>query len=136
MPKKQSNLTPLEKEKLSAIQQVDTLAEVARKEYTSGGPGQAMVYQAKFEEAVEFAAAGYPVANLPNYPFLATETDAMQKPATQVADDILAARSAWIASNTAIEKIRLVAKRNITLATTKALVRQALRTAITDLRKA
>jgi len=136
MPKKVTNLTPLEKAKLKATQQIDSLAEVARSEYSSGGPGQSMVYQSKFEEAADYVAAGYPVANLANYPFLAAETDAMQKPANQVADDILAARTAWMTPNVAIEKIRLIGKRNVTLAANQAQVRQALRTAIVDLRKA
>lgn len=121
-------MTVLDEAKVKAKRHIDVLAELTRQQFISPGAGQVATYQEKAEQAIEFVAAGYPTANLANYPFIAAEVEALGGTPQQVADGILAARSAWIVAGAAIEKIRLAAKRDVMLCTTEDDVRAVVNT--------
>lgn len=116
-------MTVLDETKIKAKRHIDVIAELTRQQFISPGAGQVATYQEKAEQAIEFVAAGYPAASLNDYPFIAAEVEALGGTPQQVADGILAARSAWITAGAAIEKIRLAAKRDIMLCSTEDEVR-------------
>lgn len=106
----------LEEAKVAAKKYIDVLAETSRQRFISPGAGQIATYQEKSEEAIEFVAAGYPVEQLSNYPFIQAEVVAMGLTPQEVADGILTARSLWITAGAAIEGIRLATKAQVTAA--------------------
>jgi hypothetical protein len=100
----------------SAFNRIDQSAERARLRHITGGIGQALVYQEKAEQAVDYITAGYP-SDLSSYPYLQAEAIATSKDSKQIADDILAERSKWIAVGADIEAERLRGKKNVREAT-------------------
>lgn len=94
----------------TAFNRIDQSAERARLRHITGGIGQALVYQEKAEQAVDYITAGYP-SDLASYPYLQAEANATGKDSTKIANDILAQRSLWIAIGAQIEEIRLKGKR-------------------------
>lgn len=100
----------------TAFNRIDQSAERARLRYITGGIGQALVYQEKAEQAVDYIAAGYP-SDLSSYPYLRAEATATGKNSTQIADDILTQRSLWIAVGAQIEEERLKGKKAVREAT-------------------
>lgn len=95
---------------------IDAAAERARMRYLTSGAGQAQVYLEKVEEAADYIAADYP-SECDGYPYIQAEINATGKTARQVADDIIAAKSAWQAVSVQIEEARLGGKRVIEEAT-------------------
>lgn len=100
----------------SAFNRIDQCAERARLRHITGGIGQALVYQEKAEQAVDYITAGYP-SDLSSYPYLQAEANATGKNSIQIADDVLTQRSAWIAVGADIEEARLRGKKTIREAT-------------------
>jgi len=100
----------------SALNRIDQSAERARLRHVTGGIGQALVYQEKAEQAVDYITAGYP-SDLSAYPYLQAEANATGKDSTQIADDILTQRSMWIAVGAQIEEERLRGKKAVREAT-------------------
>jgi hypothetical protein len=111
------DIRPQEEQKTMANIEIDTAAEHARSRYVTYGSGQAMTYQEKGEEAADYAAAGYPtLGDPPEYPFIYADSIAFGITPQQAADQILAQKAAWVAIGSAIERIRLTGKKNITTA--------------------
>ena len=100
----------------TAFNRIDQSAERARLRHITGGIGQALVYQEKAEQAVDYIAAGYP-SDLSSYPYLQAEANATGKDSTQIANDILTQRSMWIAIGADIEEARLRGKKAVREAT-------------------
>ena len=100
----------------SAFNRIDQRAERARLRHITGGIGQALVYQEKAEQAVDYITAGYP-SDLSSYPHLQAEANATGKDSVQIANDILTQRSAWIAIGADIEEARLRGKKAVREAT-------------------
>lgn len=104
---------------------VDRAAEACRKQYTTGGEGQAMSYLVKVEEArdcvAKYAAGTYSGQNPPpagTYPVLESEVGAglTGADAKAVADVILARRALWVGIEKQINGLRMAAKRDIAAA--------------------
>lgn len=106
---------PLKDAKDDAEYEIDQQAEFLRRKYTTRGEVMNAVYIEKVQQAVEFAAAGYPnnPAMLANYPFIKEEAEALGKTPKKVADGIIAARAVWIQEMAKIEGTRLKAKQDI-----------------------
>jgi len=107
-----ANPTDLTQKRTDAKANIDRAAEQARLRFITWGTGQAMTYSEKSDEAADFVAAGYP-ADVSSYPFIQAEMNALGETATEVADRILAKKSAWITAGAAIEEIRLKGKNDI-----------------------
>lgn len=119
----------LEEHRAASIYELDKATEGVRDKFITRGPGQAMTYQEKGDEAADFVAAGYP-ADLSTYPFLQAEVNATGKTPAQAADDILAQKSAWIVVGAAIEEERLRGKISINAAVDKDAITAALDAAV------
>lgn len=106
---------PLTDVKDDAEYDLDMEAEFARRRVTTRGEVMNAVYTEKVQQAIEFAAAGYPTAPnvLKNYPFIKEEASALEKTPKQVADGIIAARAAWIQEMAKLEGLRLKGKQDI-----------------------
>lgn len=87
----------------------DKAAEV-RKRFISCGDGIEMTYMEKREEATAFKDAGYPEAQIADYPFIEAEAIATDDTGTQAADAILAQCTAWKVAGAEIEKQRRLGK--------------------------
>lgn len=105
----------------NAKRSIDATAGQARSKYITTAPGQAEVYIMKADEANRFIAAGYP-GTVDDYPFITAEAVATGKTVQVAADDIVAAKTAWIALGATIEQIRLTAKKNVGSAASEAAV--------------
>jgi hypothetical protein len=99
----------LEDYKARAKNIIDQYAGATRLKFITSVPGQEMTYQEKAEEATDYVAAGYP-ADLSGYPFVAAEATATGATATEVADAIIAQRSAWVVIGAEIEQYRIGGK--------------------------
>jgi len=91
---------------------VDSLAEQQRQTFITAGDGQSMSYQQKSTEANAYITAGSPV-DLTPYPFIQAEVNATGATATDAANTIIAAETAWIIKGAAIEELRIKAKLDI-----------------------
>jgi len=127
-------MTTLDERKAAAKLHIDVLAELSRQRFISPGAGQVATYQEKAEQAVDFVAAGYPEADIANYPFIHAEVQALGGNGRQAADGILVARSLWIMAGAAVERIRLGAKKAVMDCTTEEEVQLAVHGAIAALR--
>lgn len=87
---------------------VDAAAEAARLTWITPGSGQAMVYQAKVEEAADLVGRGG--GNAEDYPLLAASIGIEGATVADVAAAVLAVRAQWLALAAAIERARLGAK--------------------------
>lgn len=90
---------------------IDVAAESARLRFITPGAGQAMVYQAKGQEAR--AALADPAPTAEAYPLLAASLGIDGETITSVAEAILAIELQWRAVAAQIERARLVAKRDV-----------------------
>lgn len=90
---------------------VDAAAERERGKYITAGAGQAMTYQQKAAEAKAFTEAETPVPA--DYPMLSAEVGVTAPDIAGVAASVLAAESAWRYIGSAIEGVRLGAKKGI-----------------------
>lgn len=95
-----------------AISAIDKEAEIARSRYITLGSGQAMTYQEKADQAIDYVAAGYP-ADTTNYPMIQADANVYQITPQQAADTILAQRAAWLVKGAEIEQIRLNGKMQV-----------------------
>lgn len=112
--------------------EIDNFAGELRSKYISTIPGQAEVYQEKYDQAVDHAANAYP-ADLTDYPLIQAEVDATSLTAQQATDAILAARTNWLTSMAAIETERRKGKVNIDAATDLASIESAFNVALAAL---
>lgn len=112
---------------------IDNEAERSRLTNITPGDGQASVYLEKSNEAADYIVAGYP-ADLTTYPFIQAEVNATGKTNEQAADDIVAAKSAWISTAASIEQERLGGKKAVEDASTIAEVSIARDAAVTAIR--
>lgn len=116
-------LPAIEVSRAEGIVMVDTLAENARLRFITNGSGQALEYQATFDEAIAANAAPDPL-DPANYPWLASEQTAQQQAGLNpslrdVINQVMGQRDAWVAAGAAIKEIRRSAKLRIDLANTK-----------------
>nr|WP_278434127.1 hypothetical protein [Brucella anthropi] len=107
------------KARLKAL--VDQAAENERLNYITPGAGQAMTYEQKVAEARAFKAASDPQAA--DYPVLSSEVGITGETLSEVAEIVLAAFALWQQIGSAIESIRLGAKRDIDAAEDEAAAR-------------
>lgn len=119
----QAELLDIEKDNAKDI--IDSTAERARLRHITTGSGQAMVYQEKGDQALDFVAAGYP-STLTDYPLIDAEVNATGKSPQQAADDILTKRSQWIHVGAQIEEYRLSGKQQVESASTMSEVEDVL----------
>lgn len=111
---------------------VDIFAGNVRLQYITNIPGQAEVYQEKYDQAVEHAANSYP-ADLTSYPMIQAEVNATSLTAQQCSDAIIAERSTWLTNMASIEEARRSGKINIDAAADVAAALTARNNAITAL---
>lgn len=90
---------------------VDTSAETERKRYITPGEGQAMTYQRKVEEAKRAVLEEEPVEA--DYPMLSASLGIDGETVKQVAVVVLSMDASWAAIGSAIEKVRMGAKKAI-----------------------
>lgn len=127
---------PLSVVKGEAAQAVDMEAGETRKTYITFAPGQAETYIMKATEAKEFLAATAPDVN--NYPMVKAEYEVLVKyddtiiPA-DAANYIVATQTQWLTLAAAVEKVRRMAKEDISRATTNQDVNVLKNTAIATL---
>jgi len=107
-------LPSLDGAKATASAEVDAQAETARLQFMTGGVGQAMTYQLKYEEALAYAADASP--DPLEYPFLVACIGADGASPSAVASTVIAARNLWEIAATTIEGTRRSAKMAITSA--------------------
>ena len=93
---------------------IDAEAELFRQQFITPGAGQAMTYQRKEAEARAWIAAGAP--NPVDYPFLAAEAAATGESINQVAANVVSAANLWAQIGSAIEAVRLGAKKQLAMA--------------------
>jgi hypothetical protein len=92
---------------------IDTLAEDFRTSYITSGSCQTMVYDEKYNEAIDYVTKKYP-SDLNDFPYIATESEITGKTGKVVADTILARRSECMSNNVKVETCRLLVKQKIT----------------------
>jgi len=125
-------LPTLDQARTSGQAVIDMHAGSARTRYITTVPGQSETYAAKAADAANYKAAGYPVANLANYPWVQAEAQAINgaaptaSQAQAAADSILAAQAAWAAVGVKIEQQRRAANTAIQAAGTLADVDSAV----------
>lgn len=91
--------------------QVDVAAEVERLKYITPGEGQALTYQRKVEEAKRAITEEEPAPV--DYPMLAASIGVDGDTVKEIASIVLAMDGGWAVIGSAIEKIRLSAKKAI-----------------------
>jgi len=97
---------PLPDAKTEAIERINQEAGLARIKYVTNVPSQNITYQFKLEEAQAFIAAGYPEANIANYPFIQAEATALNGTGKAAADLIISHYNLWRNLAATIEKER------------------------------
>ncbi len=105
---------PLDQIKTTLKASIDRDAEACRLKYITPGAGQAMTYQQKSDEAARYLAATSP--SDADYPLLSGEVGVTAEDIAGVAAVIDAAFRQWQSIGSAIEAVRLRAKRDIDLA--------------------
>ena len=124
----------LEEYKTNAKQLVDNEAAMARNKYTTGIVHQGAIYILKSEQAQAFKDAGYPSGTIDDYPWIKEEADGLGQTYQECADGILAMRTQWAdVLGPAIERQRLLGKKNIDDAVDEAAVDVARDAAIVAL---
>lgn len=117
----------IEEVKVEITKKIDVRAEAERLKYITGGVGQAMIYQEKVAQAIEYSKAyadykANPKANAkPNdnaYPLLSAGIGTDGATLLEVAETILHSYAIWRELSAAIEAIRLKAKSEIANAAT------------------
>jgi hypothetical protein len=102
----------LDAARTKAKAEIDAAAGVARSRYITTVPGQAETYLAKAAEARAYINAGEP-SDLATWSWIAAEVRATGNSPGGAAGSILANEANWTALGTAIEEIRLTAKRAV-----------------------
>ena len=124
----------LQEVKDEAKRLVDSEAALARVKYTTGIIHQGSVYVLKADQAQAFKDAGYPSGSIDDYPWIKEEADGLGDTYQDTADGILAKRDSWAdVLGPAIERERLVGKKNIDDAVDETAVTTAKDAAITAL---
>ena len=119
-----TDLSPL---KDALRQRIDQEAEACREQYITPGAGQAMTYQQKAAEAVEYLRqvdAGQ-TPSPENFPLLAAEVGITADDMIGVASVVNGAHQQWKQVGGLIESIRLKAKQDIDAAETSEAAMQA-----------
>jgi hypothetical protein len=94
-----------------ARNQIDEAAGAARARYITVTPGQDATYQAKYADAQAFVRAGYPDADISQYPWVKAEADATGLSFALAADSIKAVGDPWnLVVGPAIESLRIGGK--------------------------
>lgn len=114
------------------VAELNTQAGQARAKYITPIIGQDLTYQAKAEEAQAFIQAGRPT-DATAYPLLATEAPRRRMTVSDLADEVLATRQAWIQKAAQIEGARMGGKTALQAAATAEEARTALASAISEL---
>lgn len=110
-------------DRAAAKQAIDAEAERCRLQWITGGSGQAMVYQAKRDEAARYLAEGGDPAG---YPILSASVGIEAADVAGVAALVAGTTAAWTSIAASIERLRLTAKKAVGLATTWAEINAAL----------
>lgn len=97
--------------KTALKQQVDVSAEAQRLKYITPGAGQAMTYQRKLEQARAASAEQSPKPA--DYPLLAASVDIDGADIAAVAAVVIGMDAQWEIVGSAIERVRLGAKKSI-----------------------
>ena len=97
---------PLERVRAEAMDAVDSTAESARLRYLTPGSGQALTYLAKERDAAAYRDAGYPTAQLANFPWIDAERKVLGQTGRKAADLILTTAEAWRSKGVQIEQVR------------------------------
>lgn len=92
---------------------LDAAAGKARARYITIAEGQEMTYNQKHVESLAFRNAGYPEADLSNYPFVSGEARRLKSTGQAGADFIIAMADQWRGLAAYIEDTRLDAKADI-----------------------
>ena len=93
-----------------AKKEVDRIAGKIREKYLTLTAGQEMTYLKKEDDAEAFKLAGYPEADIADYPWIQAESNAQNDTGQQVTDAILAQRDLWLTIGTQIEEERITGK--------------------------
>lgn len=112
------DLTPLKNE---ACEIIDAQAEVERAKYVTAGALQAMTYQAKNAEAVDFLNGG-----TGPFPLLLAESTALGISLSELAITVNNMAKQWIQISSVIEAKRIGAKAAIKNATTPAAIKAVM----------
>lgn len=124
----------------SSYAAIDAQAGLTRTKYITNAPGQDATYQSKAADAAAYIAAGYPIANIVNYPWVQAEAKAINgaTPTTAqykaAADGIIATQSQWAILGASIEQQRRAGKIAVTNATTATAAQSACDAAILALK--
>ena len=100
----------LDKYKENAKNILDDFAYTIRKKYIT--PNMDDIYREKSEQAIEYAAANYPI-DTSSYPFIQAEANAANISPQEAADNIISARQSWMGKMADIEEERRRGKINI-----------------------
>lgn len=116
-----ANLPGLDAVRSSAMVAIDAAAGEARARYITTAAGQDSTYLLKAADADAYKAAGYPDAQIANYPWVLAKAKAMvATPAAAdyqaAADLIIATRDMWVATGVQIEEARERGKAAVTAA--------------------
>lgn len=119
----------LEAAKKHAVNDIDSAAEQARNRYLTAGSGQAMEYEAAYQEALRYVSAQGGA-----YPMLAADVAAGLSPDLETtAGTVIAMRQQWEQVGAAIRQMRLAGKQAVNAAQTQSEVAAARDTAIASL---
>lgn len=124
--------------KATAIAAIDAAAGEARARYITTAAGQDTTYLLKAADADAYKVAGYPDAQITNYPWVLAKAKAMvATPAAAdyqaAADLIIATRNMWVTTGVQIEEARERGKAAVTAAADTAGVEAALVAAVGEL---
>jgi hypothetical protein len=104
--------------KAAARDAIDQAAGAARSRYITTVHGQEATYIAKYQQALEYVAAGYPT-DVSDYPWIAAEAEHTGLTPRQCADRCKEMGDAWAnAIGPAIEGLRIGGKDHVTAAVT------------------
>lgn len=123
----------------AALAAIDAEAGAARARYITVAQGQDATYLSKAEDARAYKSAGYPAANVADYPYVQAEAEAVHGPAPTAAqvqavtDNILAIAAAWAVKGAAIERARISGKLAVSAAVDVAGVETARAAAVAEL---
>ena len=123
----------------SAYIAIDAQAGKTRSKYITVVAGQDVTYQSKAMDATAYKAAGYPFANIANYPWVQAEAKAINGLAPTAAqyqaaaDSIILTQAQWAVIGSSIEQQRRAGKIAVAAATMAASAQTAQNTALTAL---
>jgi len=118
---------------------IDTEAGKTRAKYITVAPGQEATYISKEKQARDYVAAGYPSANVVQYPYVLAEAESiygLNPTAAQIkteCDNIIAQANAWAVLGATIERVRRTGKIAVSAAADAAAIESAAATAIAEL---